>query len=147
MSTLVGSRESPSEQQLPLVKPLDEARWHAWTAKGRALERRSSAARVRAVKLILVGGLLAVAGLWSQFAAYEVVVRFLVAWGAIFVMFQSFRARRYAFAAVFGALALLFNPIAPVFSLSGDWQRAVVVMSAVPFVASLAQDNSRMVSE
>ena len=74
---------------------------------------------------------------------YEVVVRFIVAGGAIVVMFHAFHARDYAFAAVFGALALLYNPVAPVFSFSGDWQRALVVASAVPFFASLAWRDAR----
>jgi hypothetical protein len=70
-------------------------------------------------------------------------VRFIVASGATFVMFQTARARQYAFAAVFGALALLYNPVAPVFSFSGDWQRAVVLSSAFPFIASLAGRKER----
>jgi low affinity Fe/Cu permease len=40
--------------------------------------------------------------------------------------------------AVFAALALLYNPVAPVFSFSGTWQRALVVATAIPFVTSLA---------
>jgi hypothetical protein len=67
----------------------------------------------------------------------------MLAAGAILVMFQTFQARQYAFAAVFGALALLYNPVAPVFSFSGDWQRALVLSSAVPFIASLAGRNVR----
>jgi hypothetical protein len=59
-------------------------------------------------------------------------------------MFQAFRARSYAFAAVFGGLALLYNPVAPAFSLSGDWHRYLVVVSALPFVASLAWRNARL---
>jgi hypothetical protein len=54
------------------------------------------------------------------------------------VMFEALQARYYAVAAVFGALALFCNPVAPAFSFSGDWQRAVVVTRAVPFGASLA---------
>jgi len=52
-------------------------------------------------------------------------------------MFQAFQARHYAVAAVFGALALLYNPVVPVFSFSGDWSRAMVAASAIPFVATL----------
>jgi len=70
-------------------------------------------------------------------APYEVVVRFIVAAGATVVMFQAFDARHYAVAAVFGALALLYNPVVPVFSFSGGGQRALVVASVAPFVLSL----------
>ncbi len=144
MSTLVGLPESRSGRERPLAKPLDEVVWQAWVAQGRAQDRRSSAARIKAVKWVSIAGLLAAAGLWSQLTPYEVVVRFIVAAGAIVVMFQAFNARHYAFAAVFGALALVYNPVAPVFSFSGDWQRALVVTSAVPFVASLAWSNVRL---
>jgi hypothetical protein len=74
---------------------------------------------------------------------FEVVVRFLVTAGALVVMFQASQARHYAVAAVFGALALFYNPVAPAFGFSGDWQHAAVVASAVPFVASLAWGNAR----
>jgi hypothetical protein len=47
---------------------------------------------------------------------YDGVVRFIVAAGAIFMMFQAAHTRRYAFATGFGALVLLYNPVAPVFS-------------------------------
>ena len=63
--------------------------------------------------------------------------RFVVAAGAIAVMFHTIHAGRYALATVFAAVALLYNPVVPVFSFSGDWPRAVVVASALPFVASL----------
>ena len=137
MSIVVGSRESQSRER-QLAKPLDEAMWQAWIAKGRMQDRRSSAVRMKAVKWISIAGLLAAAGLWSQLTPYEVAVRFIVAASSIVVMFQTFHARQYAFAAVFGALALLYNPLAPVFSFSGDWQRALVFASTGPFVASLS---------
>lgn len=144
MSTLVQLHGSPGGWQPPPVKPLDEAVWEAWMVRGQAQDRRGSASRVKAVKWVSAAALLAAAGLWSQLTPYEVVVRFCVAAGAIVLMFQAFHARHYAFAAVFGALALLYNPVADVFSFSGDWQRAVLVASAIPFVASLAWRNVRL---
>ena len=143
MSTSAGLRELREVWEPPLSKPLDEAVWQAWVEKGRAQERRSSAARLKAVKWVSLAGLLAVAGLWSHLAPYDVVVRFVVAAGAIVVMLHAIHGGHYAFAALFAALALLYNPLAPVFSFSGDWQRALVVASAAPFVASLASRNVR----
>ena len=125
MSTLVEVQESRGQWVPPVAKPLDEAVWQAWVAKGRAADRRSSAARMKAVKWVSIVALLIAAGL--HLGQYEVIVRFVVAVGAIVMMFQAFHARHYAFAAVFGALVLLYNPVAPVFSFSGDWQRAFVV--------------------
>jgi hypothetical protein len=137
VSTLAGLQESRTGWEQPSPKPLDEALWHAWVAKGRAQDRRSKAARVRVVKWVSIAGLLGVAGLWSHFTPYQVVARFIVAAGAIVVMLQAFNARQYVVATVFGALAVLYNPLAPVFSFSGDWQRALVAASALPFAASL----------
>lgn len=133
MSTSIGLIREP-----PPSKAIDESAWQAWVAKGRAQERQSNAARVKAVKWVSIAALLVAAGLWSQLTTYDVVVRFLVAAGAIVVMSNLFHVRNYTFAAVFGALALLYNPVVPVFSFSGDWQRTVVAASAAPFAAALA---------
>ena len=138
MSKAVAVRESTTAWESPPVKPLDEAVWQAWKAKGRAQDQRGRETRIRALKWGSIVALLAVAGLWSQLAPYEVVIRCVLAAVAAGMMFEAFNKRQYALAAVFAGLALLYNPVAPVFSFSGNWQRAVVVASAVPFVTSLA---------
>jgi hypothetical protein len=142
MSTTVASRELQKVWEPPRSRPVDEAIWHAWVEKGRAQDNRSSAARMKAVNWVSLVGLLAVAGLWSHLAPYDTLVRFVVAAGATVVMFHAIHAGHYALAAVFGALALLYNPVAPVFSFSGEWQRALVAASAIPFLASLASRKS-----
>jgi hypothetical protein len=144
MSTPAGLKESPTVWETPPATPLDEAGWQAWLAKSRARDRQGCATRAKAVKWISIVGLLASAGWWSYLAPYEVVVRFVVAAGSIAVMLQAFRTRHYTFAAVFGALALLYNPVAPVFTYSADWQRTLLVATAAPFIASLAWGNARL---
>ena len=143
MPAFVKPMESPKAAAAPAARPLDEAVWQAWVAKGRAQDQRSSAARTKAMKWASAAGLLAAAGLWSHLGPFEFVIRFLVSASAIVVMFQFLQARYYAVAAVFGALALFYNPVAPLFSFSGDWQRAMVATSAMAFVASLAWPNGR----
>jgi hypothetical protein len=125
----------------PEANPLDEALWQAWVARGRSADERGREVRLRAMKVGVIAGLLFAAILWSRAAPFEVVVRFMVGAGAIAVMIQSLRTGRYVFAPVFAALVVLFNPIAPVFEFSGDWQRALLIASAAPFVASLAWRN------
>lgn len=144
MSTSLGLSESTRVWESPPARPIDEAAWQAWGAKGRAQDKRDSAAHMKAVKWVSIAALLVAAGLWSQLTPYEVVVRFIVAASAIVLMFQAFAVRHYAVAAVFCALVLLYNPVAPVFSFSGDWQRVLVVMSAVPFVVSLVWRKVRL---
>ncbi len=144
MSTSVGLQELWEVREPPPSKRLDEAVWQAWVEKGRARDRRNSAARLTAVKWVSLAGLVVVAGLWSLLGPYDVVTRFIVAAGAIVVMLHAIHAGHYALAAVFAAVAVLYNPVAPVFRFSGDWPRAVVLASAIPFVASLTARNVRM---
>lgn len=147
MPTLDGLKESPSGWETSLPKPLDEAVWQAWVAKGRAQDRRSDAILLKAAKWVPVAGLLGAAGLWSYLTPYDVAIRLTVAAGAIAVMLQAFHAQRYTLSALFGALALLYNPVAPVFGFSGDWQRVFLVASAIPFLASLAWRNEGLASQ
>jgi hypothetical protein len=137
LSAFVGLQEPQGIWEPPLSKPLDDAAWQAWVAKGGAQDRRDSAARIRAVKWVCIAGLLAAAGLWPQLARYEVAVRFLVAIGALVLMVHAFETHRYALTGVFGALAFLYNPVMPMFGLSGNWQHALVLASAIPFALSL----------
>ena len=135
---------TPNVSVAPETKPLNEQVWRAWVAKGRVADERGREFRLKALKIVVIAGLLSAAMLWAQAVSFEVVVRFVVGAGAIAVMIQSLRTGRYAFAAVFAALVVLFNPIAPVFEFSGDWQRALLIACAAPFVASLAWRNSKV---
>jgi len=138
MSKAVAVKESAIAWESPPVKPLDEAVWQAWKAKGRAQDRHRREARIKALKWGSIVALLAVAALWSQLASYELVIRCVLAAAAVGTMFETFNKRQYALGAVFAGLALLYNPVAPVFNFSGNWQRALVLASAIPFVISLA---------
>lgn len=143
MSTSLGFQKLLEVRERPPSKQLDEAVWQAWVEKGRARDRRNSAARLMAVNWVSLAGLLVVAGLWSHLAPYDVVARFILAAGAIVVMSHAIHEEQYALAVMFAAVALLYNPVVPVFSFSGDWLRAVVLVSAMPFVASLTARNVR----
>ncbi len=137
MTNVVALQEPRTPWEAPVAPPLDEAKWQAWVAKGRAKEQLGREARLKAAKWISIIVLLAVAGVWSYAAPFEVAIKFIVTAGACFVMVEAFQTRRYALAAGFGALALIYNPVAPVFSFAGDWQRALVIASAVPFFVAL----------
>ncbi len=141
MSTAVVPNESVAPWQSPPVALLDEAVWRAWAAKGRAQELRTNTAFVKSIKWISIAALLVTAGLWSSVMLYGIVVRFIVMAAAILLMLKSINPRPYTFAAVFGGLAVLYNPVVPVFSFSSAWQRILVLASAVPFAASLVWRN------
>lgn len=143
MSTSVESQRPREAWTPPASEPLNEAVWEAWFPKGRAQDRRSSATRIKAVKWASIAALLTVAGLWSHVAPFDGVVRFLVTAGAMVLMFQTFQEKDYAVSLAFGVLAVCYSPVTPTFSFSGDWQRAAVGASAVPFIASLVWPNGR----
>ena len=104
---------------------------------GQAGQRRPKRGR----EWVSIVGLLAVFGLWSHLTPYDALVRFMLTMGSIVVIFEAIHEGQYGFAVVFGALALLYNPIAPVFSFSGGWQRALVLASTAPLLASLARPS------
>ena len=83
--------------------------------------------------------MLAVAAPGSQLASFDVVIRCLLAAAATGMMFEAFQKRRYSLGVVSAGHALPYNPVAPVFSLSGKWQGAHVALSNIPFAVSLAQ--------
>jgi hypothetical protein len=69
MATPAKLLESQEVWVPPAAKPLDEAVWQAWVARGRARDRRNATARIRVIKWAGIAGLLAAAGLWFNSAA------------------------------------------------------------------------------
>ena len=111
--------------------------------EGPHADARSSAARLTGVTWAGIVGLFAVMGLWADPTPYDGVLRFIVCGSAFILMLRAIHTRHYALPAAFGSLALLYNSVAPIFSFSGGWERAVVVASFAPFVISLASTNVR----
>lgn len=136
MSTAIAVEELPEVPETPPSTPFDEPDRQVWLVQHPPKKRGGSTA-VKVVKWASIMGLLALGGLWSRVTPLEVAARFLVAAGAIVVMARALLAERYAVLAVAGALVLLYNPLAPLFDLSGDWQRAVFVAAAAPLLALL----------
>ena len=136
MSASVGLLEAREARSLPLVKPLDERAWQAWVSKNRAQDRRNNAAFLMGVNCLAIVGLLVAAGFWSHLGSFDLVVKFIVAAGAMVAMFHAFPTRQFVFAAAFAAVAVLYNPVARVLSFSGEWQRVIVIASAIPFLFS-----------
>lgn len=129
----------------PGMKPSDEAKWQGWLAKGRARDVRKRSSLNAAVRYAVIAVLIVAAVVWSNLAAYGLIVRFIVAAGALFVALQAFRSAHYPIAGVFGALAVVYNPVAPVFSFAGDWQRGFVLVSAFLFIVSFYWPSRRLV--
>jgi len=142
MSTTVVVEELPEILETAAPSLPGEVEWHVWPVEHSPARRVRSAA-IKAIKWAAILGLLALGGVWSRVTPFEVTARYLVAAGAIIVMARSLLARRYAVVAVAGAIVLLYNPLAPLFELSGDWQRAVFVAAAAPFLSVLIWRDMR----
>ena len=125
------------------ASPLDEGRWQAWLAKGRDRERRGRLRANNAVRWGSMAALLVGAVLGVQLAPYEVVARFAITAGAVAMMVHTVRERQFAFAAAFGIIAALFNPVAPLVSFSAGWERAFAAASTIPFIAPHLWGNRR----
>jgi hypothetical protein len=145
MSSAVVQERPVAGLQTPDMRPLDEAVWQAWLAKGRARDRRRSLAVNQAVRWGSMIALLIAAALGAQLTPYAAVLRFAVTVGAVAMMLQTLHARQYAFAATFAVIAALFNPVAPVFGFSGGWERALAAASTIPFLAPLLWGNKEEV--
>jgi hypothetical protein len=65
------------------------------------------------MKWVCIAALL-LAVIWRSSANYQIVLEFLVCAGAILLVLRAWRAGKYPWAAGFIAIALLFNPIAPI---------------------------------
>ena len=137
MSTGVGVTESSRVWEPPAVRPLDEAMWQAWKAKGREQDRRRGLLFNLVVRCGAVTALLIVAVLGSQVAPHALFARLIVAASAVTLMVQAMQARQVLFAAVFGLIAAFYNPVAPAFDFSSGWERVFVAASAIPFLAPL----------
>lgn len=138
--------ESPLTGRLELQarcsKPLDEKVWRAWLQKNQIEEVQGAIARMRAVKWVCIAILLATAALSSYVVPYRSVVAFIVSLGAIAAMWQGFRTHHYYFAALFTAMVVLYNPLFPTFTLSGGWQRFIILASVIPFIAAVVWMNA-----
>lgn len=66
-----------------------------------------------------------------------VAIRFSVALGALIVAAQALQTHRFVFAGLFTAIALLYNPLVQTFTITGEWQRLILLATIVAFAASL----------
>jgi hypothetical protein len=138
---IIKSSETGSPVNLksyPAATSANDTSWREWLARNRADEIRGAERHIIVIKWISIAVLLAVVALWAVVGPYQRALMFGIALGAFAVMVNAFHAHRYVLAAVFGAIVLLYNPLFPTFSLSGGWQRLIVLASTAPFLASLA---------
>ena len=95
----------------------------------------------KVMKWITMAALLAAAMLWRSAVNSQLpqfLLGFVVCFGAGVVVMQATQAKKYVWAGGFATIALLFNPLVPVFPFNGEWGRWLVLLAIVPFAVSLA---------
>jgi hypothetical protein len=89
------------------------------------------------MKWLSIVALLLAMVFWPLAGSFQIELNLVVSVAAAIVLVQAFQARNYVWAAGFLAVAVLFNPLFPVFQLSGILGLALVVFTIAPFAISL----------
>ena len=90
------------------------------------------------MKSISIGALLLAAMSWRSAADYQLWLDLAIFMGALVVAQQAARAGHYLWMAAFAAIALLFNPVAPVPRPTGALYLLMIFICLTPFAISLA---------
>ena len=85
-----------------------------------------------------VVGLLLAAMSWHAGANYRLLLDLVVCVGAIVVVKQAVRAKQYLWASGFVGMALLLNPIVPVFTPAGNLMLLLLLVGLSPIVITFA---------
>jgi hypothetical protein len=131
----------PWNQRLELLS-LDEVAWDAWITKGKARERRGADRRLTALKWATIAALTFTGSVWGGLPTWsEIAMLSLVSLsGMAMAIRYGSTYRKYIAAAVFFAIAMLYNPVFPFVAFAGDWQqRVAVLLTIVPFAMALGR--------
>jgi len=93
---------------------------------------------VKTMKWGAIVGLLLAAISWNAGANYRLLLDLVVAVGAIVVLRQAVRAKQYFWASGFVGMALLLNPIVPVFTPAGNLMLLLFLLGLSPIVMTFA---------
>lgn len=90
------------------------------------------------MKWVSLAALLASGALWSAGTSQVLLLNIIVFMGAVVVLQQAVTERAYVWAAGFGAIALVFNPAAPLIEASTVWYPLMTGACGAIFAVSLA---------
>lgn|SRR5512147_1960677 len=111
--------------------------WRDWQERNHLQDLRGLALRAKLTKYASIVVLLLAVVFWSYAADYQAVLGFVVCAGAVRVAFLAAAVRRYDWASLFIGMALLYNPVFPLFALTGRVAFFLVIASITAFAASL----------
>ena len=122
---------------IPPSAELNEAAWSAWQMRHAASDRKQAGAIMLGVKCISLA-LLLLAVFFSGYAApHHLWVRFVISLTAIVIACQAWDLKRYVFLLGFAAIAVIFNPVVPMFPIDAMVRSSVPSFAALAFVASI----------
>ncbi len=111
--------------------------WHDWQERNHLQDLRGMALRAKLTKYASMTVLLLAVVFWSYAADYQVLLWFAVCAGAVRIAFLAAAEGRRDWASLFVGIALLYNPIFPLFTLTGRVAFFLVIASMPAFAASL----------
>ena len=111
--------------------------WRDWQERNHLQDLRGLALRAKLTKYASIVVLLLAVVFWSHAADYQVLLGFVVYAGAVRVAFLATDVRRYGWASLSIGMALLYNPVFPLFALTGRVAFFLVIASITAFAASL----------
>ena len=97
----------------------------------------------RIMKLVSSAALLLMVMLAGSVESYQLPFTVVVFLGAIVVLVQAIGTREYFWAAAFIAIALVFNPVAPLFQTAGNWFLMMALVCTAVFAVSLTALKAR----
>ena len=80
---------------------------------------------------------------WNSAPKFRLELSLVVTVAAAVIFIQAAREKKYSWVVGFFTIALLFNPVAPVFRLAGGVGLSLVVLSVIFFEISLAALKQR----
>ena len=111
--------------------------WHDWQERNHLQDLRGVALRAKLTKYAAMVVVLLAVLFWSYAAEYQAVLGLVVCAGTVRIAFLAAAARKYDWASLFIGMALLYNPVFPLFALNGPAAFFLVIASITPFAASL----------
>jgi hypothetical protein len=97
----------------------------------------------RVMKWFTIATLMLTVLFWESARGFRLELDLVVCVAAAIVVAQAYEAKKYVWVAGFVAMALVFNPLLPVFRSTGNIGFSIVVFSIVPFVVSLVELRPR----
>lgn len=101
----------------------------------------------KTIKWCAVAGLLLAAMSWHAAANTWLLLSLIVSIGAILVVQQAVRAKQYLWASAFVGMALLLNPVAPIFTPAGNLLLLLLLAGLSPILITCAAWRDAAVSE